>query len=437
MAAPQAPYKTRVDWIRKGIMEPMEKEEAAYRKAKENMPSPKKMETVCYFLKTPPVIDGNGSDPDWKSLPICFLNDYKTGAPPKAETTFRMGYDNENLYVLFECRDPDVNDLRVQRSNEDNVYRDDCVELFLCFDPEKKRAVHLIVNAAGAIQDMLCNNDIEDSGWNLEGLQAKTGKNNQGYTVEMKIPLKAAGCVSPDAGTLFSGNFCREKYSGSPDNRPVELQSWSQCPEGFSNPNSFGQILFEKNDAWHAFLPHSGMIPSATLYIIGNDGKWTPIPGGMKTANDQDILRFNMDIPPDNPEIRKVTGVATFKFENPIDVSGTPYAEIRFRNRNPNIKLEFCYEFIDDSGKDNYNFFVFSSKNNVSPLPQTFIWDITKGNYPYRPVPKFLRKINIYAHVAPSHSAESLDFSISSIRLCCETMRGKTPELIPVGAGLH
>jgi len=287
------------------------------------------------------------------------------------------------------------------------------------------------------VQDALCHEDGEEVGWNLAGLVAKTKVRGQGYTVEMKIPLKAAGCPAAASGTRFSGNLCREKYSGSPDSRPSELQSWSPAPEGFGDRGSFGQILLTAGDAWHVFLPQEGAAVSATLHTIGKDRKWTLAPGGMKVAAEQDHVRFDMAVPSGTPETRRVTGTVFFGLGHPVDISKNPYVELRFRNGNPDVKLEFCYDYIDAAGKWNNNFFVFSSKDNAAPATRTFIWDLRKGNYIGRPEPKLLQRINVYAHVEPPLAAGTRGFSLSSIRLCRETMRGTAPELVPADSGLH
>lgn len=434
------PYKTRVGWVRKGIMEAMEEEQASYFEKQKNAPSPKQMETVGYFLKKAPVIDGNGGDAAWAKLPLNFLSEYKTGEKSKIKTTFKIGYDNKNLYMLFNCDDPDVKDIKADHDADANVWQDDCVELFLCFDPEKRQAAHIIVNAAGTVQDAKLHyeDDIYDLRWNAQ-IVTKTKIHSLGYTVELKIPLKELGCPSVKNGLVFFGNFCREKYSGSSNGRVKNLQSWSPTPEGFKDRGGFGRILLTSGDAWHVFFSKNKKMPNAVLYAdsTNSTNRRTPVPDGMKVIAEQDHIRLQMNCPAKKADTKQFLGKIKIKLDQPVDISKYPYVEIRFRNKNKSVKGIFHYGYVGEDGAQDGNFFVFSQKGNSSAA-QTFIWDINKGNYRKRVKPKLINKIWFYIPiVSPNQTAMQVDFSLYSIRFCKETIRGVKPKLIPAASGLH
>jgi hypothetical protein len=436
-SAPGEPYKTRVGWVRAGVMEAMEKEQARYFEDKANSPSPGRAEAVSYFLKQAPVIDGDGGDAAWAGLPLGVLNEYKTGVKPKEETTFRMGYDNENLYVLLNCADSDVKNLRTVRTLDSNVWLDDCAELFLSFDPEKKTSAHLIVNALGTVQDAMRREDGEDTTWDLPGLEAKTKVHESGYTVELKIPLKPLGCPAEPTGLRFFANLCRQKYSGSSNATPDALMSWSPAPDGFGDSSSFGQILLTAADAAHVFFSQESGRQAATLYAVDQAGKWTPIRDGMLAEPEKDHIRFEMNCPAENADIKKIEGNVVINFDPPVDVSENPYVEIRFLKENKDTVMKISYAYRDGEGKDASNYFPISLKGGPVGTVQTFVWDLNKGVYKNKPAPKFLKKITIMAEPQLTPEPVKQGFSLYSIRLCKETLRGASPELVPAGTGMH
>src|SRR5262249_25861355 len=55
---------------------------------------------------TPPVIDGDLSDPAWKTAPKAeTFVDRQTGAIPPDQTTAWLLYDDKYIYVAFYCKE--------------------------------------------------------------------------------------------------------------------------------------------------------------------------------------------------------------------------------------------------------------------------------------------------------------------------------------------
>ena len=76
------------------------------------------------------VVDGKPDDAAWKAaspLEFQFPWDKQTGA--KQKTTARMLWDDEFLYVAYECEDADITAHFEKR--DDPTYRDDAVEIFI------------------------------------------------------------------------------------------------------------------------------------------------------------------------------------------------------------------------------------------------------------------------------------------------------------------
>jgi hypothetical protein len=78
----------------------------------------------------PIIIDGKMDEPSWKNAEVQPLNYFYRGDKPveKQNTKFRMLWDNENLYLFYECEDTS---LTSRETNFDaRPYLDDCAEFF-------------------------------------------------------------------------------------------------------------------------------------------------------------------------------------------------------------------------------------------------------------------------------------------------------------------
>ena len=82
------------------------------------------------------IIDGKATEDAWKNTELrTFGHFYRQEKPTdRQNTSFRMLWDEENLYVLFECEDQYITARETQRDGE--PYFDDCAEIFLIPAPE-------------------------------------------------------------------------------------------------------------------------------------------------------------------------------------------------------------------------------------------------------------------------------------------------------------
>jgi hypothetical protein len=83
-------------------------------------------------------IDGKMDEASWKKAETRSLNYYyrwdRIPIPDKQKTVFRMLWDDENLYLFYECKD---SCLTAREKNPDSEpYYDDCAEFFLIPVPD-------------------------------------------------------------------------------------------------------------------------------------------------------------------------------------------------------------------------------------------------------------------------------------------------------------
>ena len=115
------------------------------------------------------------------------------------QTAVRLLYDEENLYLGFECLESQMAGLREKVTARDGpVHDDDCIEIFLA--PEKSAVLraypgfgayfHLIVNSLGTHCDGVGYHAVWNAQW-----EAKTAKSESEWSVEVKIPFTEVGTI--------------------------------------------------------------------------------------------------------------------------------------------------------------------------------------------------------------------------------------------------
>lgn len=143
-------------------------------------------------------------------------------------TWVKIDSDANNLFVRFECEEPNIDKLTAQATTRDSaVWNDDCVELFLSSLDGRHDKYHIIVNSIGTIYDANDGN----SQWN-GNFKITARRWPKSWTVEMIIPFSELGFADPSA---FKANFCREEKEFK------QLSCWSKT-QTFNSPANFGYI---------------------------------------------------------------------------------------------------------------------------------------------------------------------------------------------------
>ena len=153
-------------------------------------PAPPHMNAVR--TTQPPVIDGRLDDPAWQAAAPSdhFLQQWPTqGAPPSEKTTLRILYDDEALYAAFDCEQV-LSPLTARLTRRDQDSESDWVQLQLDTRRDGKTAFIFAVNVSGVIVDAtLRNQSILSLAWD-EVWEARTVVTKQGWSAELRIPLR-------------------------------------------------------------------------------------------------------------------------------------------------------------------------------------------------------------------------------------------------------
>lgn len=211
----------------------------------------------CPKITKAPVIDGKLDDEAWKIAPAVRLSLADTGKPATKRTIARMCWDDENLYISFDCDDEDLwNDYK---ERDDPVYNEEVVEAFLSPECDLKHYYEINVSPRNVVFDASifdpingCPQPPTSTGWDCVGLRTavvadgtldcRTDK-DKGYIAELAIPFAGLGRKTPKPGERWRGNLYRIDLSP----KPAEFQSWSPTlvkPVAFHVPDRFGTIFF-------------------------------------------------------------------------------------------------------------------------------------------------------------------------------------------------
>ena len=139
-----------------------------------------------------PVLDGVLDDAAWARAPAATAFTQKfpdEGGAPSERTTLRVLYDDDAIYVAFDCEQlhsPVVRHL----SRRDRLVEADRVEIDLGTRRDRKSAFQFTVNAGGVLTDAVLFNDTDSSpDWD-ENWEAVVAQRPGGWSAEFRIPLR-------------------------------------------------------------------------------------------------------------------------------------------------------------------------------------------------------------------------------------------------------
>jgi len=176
-------------------------------------------------VKKAPQIDGDLSDPAWtEATPVNLVGSFD-GSGPSSRTTARLLYDDQTLYVSFDCEDPNIQGTLFKR--DDAIYTQEAVEIFLDADGDARTYNELEVSPNNTLFDAYfperrSGMDLSwDSGTRsavkFRGTINNPSDRDQGWTVEMAIPmakLAKVPRVPPRKGDQWRFNLYRLDIQG-------------------------------------------------------------------------------------------------------------------------------------------------------------------------------------------------------------------------------
>ncbi|KAA3660498.1 MAG: hypothetical protein DWQ10_06580, partial [Calditrichaeota bacterium] len=152
----------------------------------------KRVYTTARVNPLPPVIDGDLNDPVWAKA--TWGTDFVQRTPddgnePSFETSFKILYDEKNLYVAIRAFDPEPEKIEARVTRRDQ-FEGDWVEIQLDSYFDQRTSFSFTVNAAGVKGDEAITKDGEgfDANWNPVWY-TEVAIDDEGGTAEMRIPF--------------------------------------------------------------------------------------------------------------------------------------------------------------------------------------------------------------------------------------------------------
>lgn len=228
------------------------------------LPGKSRARTVLKKLAVAPALDGVFDEAAWEGTLWVDMPEVALGKV-EAATSFRLGYDDRNVYVGFLCREPLIDEMVVKAYGRDGpVWRTECVELFFDIEGSGDKTMHFIaVPATGSRYDArrgyiddpfhpLVLKNREDSSWDPEWAYGfKIDEAGKRWTMEVAIPFATLGTEMPAEGTRWRANFARERSKSRWDPKryrrlPVELSLWSPNLQkaSFLDTSVYGDLFF-------------------------------------------------------------------------------------------------------------------------------------------------------------------------------------------------
>lgn len=188
-----------------------------------------------------PMLDGTLDEPCWKDAPAQPFVGASDAKPPPAEkaTTVRAVWTEQGVTFGFELHEPEMAKIRASfAAHDQDVYADDCIELFLDVEGKRSRYYQIIANSRGAIYD----GTAAGKDWNTVGTKASPRKGKDRWSIEIFVPFTDFP-EKPQVriGSVWYGNFCRSRNTS----KSQEIQRWSTLKR-YSNLDfsAFGKLRF-------------------------------------------------------------------------------------------------------------------------------------------------------------------------------------------------
>lgn len=188
-------------------------------------------------VSTPPVLDGKLDDAVWSQALVLgpFREHMGRDAQITAQTFVKLLWDDTNLYVGFDCLEPNTaNMVAPDRPRDGDIFGDDEVEIMINSRPNRRDYVyyHFAVSASGVMYDSRCTANGIDKTWDAPW-QAKVSRGSDRWQAEFVIPQSTLGVAQV---AYWSLNFCRAKA------KPMEYSCWSPTFGPFHTMPRFGKV---------------------------------------------------------------------------------------------------------------------------------------------------------------------------------------------------
>ncbi len=189
------------------------------------------------------ILEGRADEEVWQNSPRSWLVPFFGRKNPGKEiaevaTTVRTACDQDYFYFLFDCEEPDTENISHKKREKDGkIWLDNEIEIFLNPSGDLKRGYQILLNSCGSIQDLRFEPGNIDAKWDSGAeyqIRIEPGKK---WVAEIRLPRKNLDIAQERFPlNFFRGRVLKDKnvhygYSWSPYIRQVHRMEEYGCLE--------------------------------------------------------------------------------------------------------------------------------------------------------------------------------------------------------------
>lgn len=181
-------------------------------------------------------VDGELAEAAWAAAPLVSgFTQYDKPTLMEVQTSFRVLYDDNSLYLGITCDEPRMDKLVPLAHSRDakEIFGSEAVEVFVDPTHDHSHYFQFGINAAGSLFDGRGN----DPYWNSKAV-AKTTLDETSWTLELAIPWEDLG-VQPRQGRVIGFNVDRDRNLLN----AREWSNWAQQNANFHDPERFAHLV--------------------------------------------------------------------------------------------------------------------------------------------------------------------------------------------------
>ena len=132
--------------------------------------------------------------------------------PVPQRTIFKLAYDDEHLFILARCLEPNVSQIKADTHDDDiGGFEDDSIELFVDPAGRGESYYQFCINSVGAVYD--ARKDPTAPGatgtvtWN-SGIKVQTARGKNHWELRAALPWAGLVKEAPQAGQTWRFNLC-------------------------------------------------------------------------------------------------------------------------------------------------------------------------------------------------------------------------------------
>jgi hypothetical protein len=186
-------------------------------------------------LNYAPAIDGALDDACWKQAKVITGFMALNNKPATADTRVRMCYDDRNLYIAWQCMEPNAGGVRAAAERKGDIWakRDDVVAVFIKPDNRLSTYYQFAATPRGILFDQ--RNSQTETGLYSPVVKTKAVTGKDCWIVEMAIPFAALG-VAEEMANVWRMDFCRYRAQDK------EYSAWCNRTGNWHNLDQLGFV---------------------------------------------------------------------------------------------------------------------------------------------------------------------------------------------------